>query len=285
MSCQGRIGLLFLFCAVMCCCLTLSRAAFAQNEAAALTGDDLISLLQRMHANIEANDKLAQQYACDDLVKESYFNKKGKKLRDYSEKDESLFVGGLPYYRIVEENGKPLKAQQQVTVQKHLDALSEHGKGFDFAFDIRAADPRNSFYSALPICCLATLFENRVLRHEQINGRDNLVVESMPKDNPEASTPKDRTALDWKETTWIDVEDLMPTRYEVELLHDRSYMLKGTTERREFLRMEGTSDSNNRSTGTVWLWHYTNGHYRLKGSRGPYFLTAKDTSYNFKKLR
>src|SRR5271157_1264297 len=186
MSCQSRIGSLLLFCAVMWCGLTLNRAAIAQKEAAALTGEDLISLLQHMHANIVANDKLAQQYTCDDLVQESYFNKKGKKIREYSEKDESLFVGGLPYYHIVEENGKPLSAQLQVSVQKHEDALSKLGKEFDFVFDIREADPRYSFYSALPICCLATLFENRVLRHEQINGHDNLVVESVPKTNPDA---------------------------------------------------------------------------------------------------
>ena len=196
MSFQSKTGSLLLFCVVMCCGLMISRAAIGQKEAAALTGEDLISLLQRMHANIVANDKLARQYVCDDLVKESGLNKKGKKIWDYSEKDESLFVGGLPYYRIVEENGKPLSAQQQVTVQKHLDTLSELGQGFDFSFDLRDSDPCYSFYSALPICCLATLFENRVLRHEQINGRDNLVIESVPKANPDAVTPVERTSLD-----------------------------------------------------------------------------------------
>jgi hypothetical protein len=268
----------------MCCGLIISRAAIAQKEVAAFTGEDLISLLQRMHANIEANDKLAQQYACDDLVKESYFNKKSKKLRDHSEKVETLFVGVLPYHHIVEENGKPLNAQKLVSEQKHQDALSDLGRGFDFSFDLRESDPRSSFYSALPICCLVTLFDNRVLRHEQINGRDNLVVESVPKANPDAVTPVERTALDWKETTWIDVDDQMPTRYEVELLPDRSYMLKGTAERREFLRMEGTSDSKGRTTGTVWLWNYSEGHTSLKGSRGLLFITFEDTSYNFKKF-
>jgi len=285
MSCQGRIGSLLLFSVVTCCGLTISGAAFAQKEAAALSGEELISLLQHMHANIKANDKLAQQYACDDLVQESYFNKKGKKLRDDSEKVETLFVDGLPYHHIVEENGKPLNDRKLVSEQKHQDAPSELGKGFDFAFDIRAADPRNSFYSALPICCLATLFENRVLGHEQINGRDNLVIESVPKVNPDAVTSVERTALDWKETTWIDVDDLMPTRYEVELLHDRSYMLKGTTERREFFRLEDTSDPNGRSTGAVWLWRFSEGHSRLKGSRGLLVIMFEDTSYNFKKFK
>jgi hypothetical protein len=62
-------------------------------------------------------------------------------------------------------------------------------------------------------------------------------------------------------------------------------MLKGTTERREFFRLEDTSDPNGRSTGAVWLWRFSEGHSRLKGSRGLLVIMFEDTSYNFKKFK
>jgi hypothetical protein len=285
MSCQSRIGSLFLFCGVICCGLVLSRDAIAQKDAATLTDEDLISILRRMHTNIVANDRIAQQFACDDFVQKSFFNRKGKKLGDYTEKFESLFVDGLPYIHKVEENGRSLSAQKLVSEQKHQDALSELGKGFDFVFDLRDGNPHDNIYSALPICCLAGLFENHVLRHEMVDGRDTLVVESLPKASQGAASPVDRTSLDWKETTWIDLDDLMPARIEAVLLNDKGFLLKGTTEQREFLRWQDPSDKNGSPPQTVWLWRRTLAHSILKFLLNLQFQTFEDTSYNFKRFK
>jgi hypothetical protein len=136
----------------------------------------------------------------------------------------------------------------------------------------------------LPICCLAILFKNRILRHEQINGRDNLVVESRPKFNPGTASPHDRTALDWKETTWIDVNDLIPTRYQVELLKDKNWLLKGSRDRRDYIRMDYKSDPNAPPTCTVWLFQSGADHAVLKGSDGILVIDSDDTAYNYKKF-
>jgi len=76
---------------------------------------------------------------------------------------------------------------------------------------------------------LNALFDNHVVRHETINGRDNLVIESVPKSGIGPSLTQEGTALDWKETTWVDVGYVMPTRIEAELLNDKGFLLKGTT--------------------------------------------------------
>jgi hypothetical protein len=263
----------------------ISLAAIAQKETTTPADDNLFSVLQRMHVNLVENNELARQYACDDSVHETYFNKSGKKTGEKSEKVESLFVGGMEYHHIVEQNGKPLSDQKLISEQKHQDALSELGADFDFVFDLRDGNPRDSIYSALPICCLTSLFENRILRHDQINGRDNLVVESVPLGNPAVTSDVYRTALDWKQTIWIDTEYLMPTRYEVELLHDKDFLLKGSINRHEFVRFEETSDTKDRPPQKVWLESYSEGQFHLKFLWERLFETFEDTSYNYRKFR
>jgi len=245
---------------------------------------DLSALLQRVHANVVANDELASQYVCNDRTHTVTLGKSGKKIRDFTAKFEFAVIDGLPYIHKVEENGVPLSARKMAAEQKHQDSLSPFRRGVDFVFDLRDGNPRDSVYSALPICCLATLFENRVLRHEQINGRDNLVIESVPNNNAKLSSPEERTALDWMETTWIDAEDMIPTRYDVELLNDKSFLLKGSTERREFFRLEDSSDRTAHQPQAVWLESYKEDRSNMKFFGRLQFQTFEDASYNFKKF-
>jgi hypothetical protein len=281
---RSGISTAILLCAVLSGGLALGRPASAQMNTPNPGGEDLAALLHRMHSNVVANDKLANQYACNDQTHTVTLGKNGKKIRDFTAKFEFAVIDGLPYVHKVDENGVPLSAKRMETEQKHQDALSQIRRGMDFAFDLRDGNPRDSVYSALPICCLATLFENRVLRHEQINGRDNLVIESVPKAYANPSSPDDRTALDWKETTWIDMDDLVPTRYDVELLNDKRFLLKGSTERREFFRLEEAVDSAGHPARTVWLETYKEAHSILKFFWQLQSQTFEDTSYNYKKF-
>jgi hypothetical protein len=201
---RRRLLLLLLFSSTAWQTLVASPAT--QPKPAVISDRDLSDLLRQMHANLRANEELAQQYVCDDSVHEEYFNKSGKKTAEKSEKIESVFVNGLLYHQIVEQNGKPVPPKKQLSLQRHEDAITELGDGFDFIFDLRDGNPKDSIYSALPICCLNTLFDNHLVRHETINGRDNLVIESTPKSSVGVSSAPGATALDWKETTWVDVE-------------------------------------------------------------------------------
>jgi hypothetical protein len=268
--------------------LALSQTAVPQKETDALAGENLIALLHQMQTNLKANDILARQYASDEESHAISLNQKGKTVWELSEKFESTFVGGLPYHHMVEHNGKPLGAKKLASEQKRQDALSELGLVREFALDIRGLSPQDAIHSALPICCLATLFNNRVLGHEQINGRDNLVVESVPKANANPTSPEDKTALDWKETTWIDVGDLVPTRYEVELLNDKGSLptlLKGSKERDNYFRLEKTFDTKDYSSETVWLHSSSEGHLNLKCLWQREFETWKDTEYNYRRFK
>jgi hypothetical protein len=276
---------LLLCCAICICGLILSPVAIAQGEPTTLTGKDLAALLQRMHINIKANDELARHYASDETQHMVSLNQKGKKIWEYSTKYECANVGGKPYNHMIEENGMPLSAKRLEAEQKRQDILSDLVIGHGFVLDIRGLSPQDAIHSVLPICCLSTVFDNRVLRHEQINGRDNLVIESVPKANAIPFTLDEKTALDWKETTWIDVNDLIPARYEVELLNDKNYLLKNSKLRRDFSRLEKALDPNDRSSETVWLQSREEGHFNLKFFWYRQFETYEDTSYNYKRFK
>ena len=279
---------LLLFSAVCFGGLALGRTTIAQSEPSAPAGEELTALLQRVHANMMANDKIAKQYASDETTHAVTLNQKGKKIWEYSAKYECAVVNGMPYNHMVEENGAPLSAKRLEAEQKRQDVLSELDIAHGFVIDIRNLSPQDAIRSTLPICCLADLFDNRVLRHEQINGRDNLVVESMPKANAYPSSPEEATALDWKETTWIDVLDLIPARYEVELLKDKDTLpklLKGSKERRDFVRLEKIFDSKDRLSETVWLQSNLEGHFNMKCLWSRQFETWESTEYNYKRFK
>jgi hypothetical protein len=238
-----------------------------------------------MHEKVVANDELARQYASDEKTHAISWNQRGKKIWEYSARYECTNISGLPYNHMVEENGLPLSAKRLAAEQRRQNTLSKLGLGQDFVLDVRNLDPHAGIRSALPICCLATLFDNRVLRHEQINGRDNLVIESVPKRKATPSSQEERTAFDWKETTWIDAGDLIPARYEVELLHDKGPLLKGSQFRRGFFRLEEASKTKDESSKTVWLQSDSGGHFNIKFYWYRQLETWEDTSYNFKKFK
>jgi hypothetical protein len=77
----------------------------------------------------------------------------------------------------------------------------------------------------------------------------------------------------------------MPTRYEVELLHDKDFLLKGSINRHEFVRFEETSDTKDRPPQKVWLESYSEGQFHLKFLWERLFETFEDTSYNYRKFR
>jgi hypothetical protein len=266
--------------------LVLSGTMNSQSETVTPTGAELIVLLRQMQANMRVNDVLARQYVCDDTVHTFAVNQKGKKIRDYSAKFESQVVDGQEFNRIVfeEQNGKATSAEKLRSHQKHIDVVNNLGSDFDFVFDLRDGNPRDSVYSALPICCLSTLFNNRILRHEQINGRDNLVIESVPKASSSAASPVEKTSLDWTETTWIDVNDRMPTRIEVELLNDKNFLVKGSKEKREFFKLESTPDRDGHPASAVWLLGRIEDQSALKFLWQRQFSTFEDISDNCRRF-
>ena len=273
--------------AICCCAHLFIGAASSQQPSSASANDDLNALLKRMEANSRVNAQFAARYTYDVTRDIKTYNRKGKLIHHLSDRFVCVIIDGVAYNRVVEENGQPVDGKEPIAEQKRQDAIGKlsKGKGYDFVFELIELNPREYIYSDLPISYLDTLFDNRVAGYELINGRDNLVVESTPKINANPASDRARTALDWKETTWIDVEDAMPTRYEAELLRDKNYLLKGSTSRCEFARLPVTQSENSHWPENVWMVHGWIAHYSWRMFRITNSSVSQADFYNYERFQ
>jgi len=203
---------------------------------------------------MQTNGQVEKQYVHDFERHLTEPDKNGKIIWQETQKFESVFVNNMWYRRELERNGKVLTDKQQETSQERLDVVSGLEEDYDFLIEPLHGNAANSFRSKLPHSYLTTLFDNKLLRHESIHNRDVLVIESLPRAEAHPASDLERSALDWKETIWVDAEDAMPVRYKAELLVDkRGSLRKGSTSQVEFVRLEDLPDSSGSSPRYVWL--------------------------------
>jgi hypothetical protein len=257
------------------------RAGPAQSPATAPV--DLPALLARMKTAMHANARLAQQYTSDELWHNLNYNKKAKLTDDESARYENVFVEGLPYHRKVEQNGKPLTGKAAEKEEARYEKAVRERRSLSLQ-QKRSLFHFTTHYYSWPLCCLATLFENCIVRHELVNGRDTVVVESTPKAGAHPANDNERSSLDWKETTWIDVAEAMPARIEVALLTDTSHMEKGATNRIEFTRIDDDSAGADKPTSVVWLQSHFLATFHFKAMWMNLSGTSEQTWSNFKRF-
>jgi hypothetical protein len=246
------------------CVLILLPCLRAPAQAAGIRNDSasLAALLDRMKTNMPRNGVLSQQYTSVELWHNVNFDKSGKKTLDESAKFENVFVEGLPYRKKVEENGKPLTGKTAEEEQRRYDkAISERKK---MSMEEKRRGLHLTFTFSWPLCCLTTLYDNRVVGHETISGRETIVIESTPKPDARPASEMEKSALNWRETTWIDVADAMPAQIEVESLKDVGHMAKGMTTRAEFERMVDTAGSATELERAVWLQRSVVSRFQFK---------------------
>jgi hypothetical protein len=192
-------------------------------------------------------------------------------------------VEGLLYRHKVEHDGKPLSGKEAAEEEKHYEeAVAERramksGRGLHLLWRTYQFDP--------PTSHLQTLFDNRVLRTEMVNGRETLVVESTPKPDAKPKNQGEKSSLDWKQTTWIDLRDAVPARTEMEQLHDHKSFLKGSTMKTDFSRRVEEAVDEGEPERAVWLqtethWEMGVKIYWLRGS-----VKGETTWTNFKKFQ
>jgi len=267
--------------ALGCILAAITLLVKVQSQEPSPSAPDLSSLLVRVNANMTENFKCAQQYTSDELWHNVNYDKNGKKTEDESAKFENIFVEGLPYRRKVEANGKPLDPKEAAAELKRYDQAVEQRRAM--TTDEKRHTLHLSFHSSFPLCCLAKDFNNRIVGHESIEGRDMLVVESEPKPDAHPFSEEEKSALDWRETTWIDTADAMPARIRVESLKDRGHFAKGMTMTLEFTRViDQPADVH--PERAVWLESGMASKFQFKmlwfGASG----TTDETYSNFKKF-
>ena len=249
----------------------------------AQTRDGLMTLLDRMERNLKVNDLEALQYTNDELYENRNFDKHGKVTVDETSRYETVFVEGLPYRRKVEENGKPLRGKQAAAEAKRYEETVAARRQMEVEAKRRSMLSR-TWHFELPLRYLPRLFDNRVVSHEQVDGRDVVVVESTPRVGAIGSSAAEQSALRKKETTWVDAEDAMPVRVEMTQLVDGE-LLAGSTFRFDYERRKETLAKASEGSAPVWLIH----HADMKGAGKFYWMTlrfeSEQTYTNYRRFR
>lgn len=260
--------------------ISILSAAGVGAQAPAASPIDLPALLTRMETAMQANAKLAQQYTSDEFWHNLNYNKKGKTTDDESARYENVFVEGLPYRRKVEENGKPLTGKAAEKEEARYEKAVQERSGLSMQ------QKRGLFHTTThyewPLCCLATLFDNRIVGRELLNGRDTVVVESTARPGAHPANDNEKSSLNWKETTWIDVADAMPARIQVELLTDTSHMEKGEINTLDYIRIANASTGSN--PPAVWVQSHFLARFKFKMMWIAVSGTTEQTWSNFKQF-
>jgi len=237
---------------LLLCLHSIAPTARAQVALGAFSEPDFPKLLANMQANLKANRESELEYTSFELYHNQNWDKSGKLTLDESEKFENIPIEGILYRHKIEHNGKPLAGKEAEEEQKRYDkaiaerrAMTPEQKRMSFHLTVH--------FHQLPVCCLGTLFDNRILRREQWNGRDTLVIESTPSPEAKPANNDEKSALNWKETTWIDLADEMPVRIEATLLADVDPMKRGNSLILEYQRVLGRSEKDGQPGKPVWL--------------------------------
>jgi hypothetical protein len=129
------------------------------------------------------------------------------------------------------------------------------------------------------------MFNNRLVRHEQIDGRDTVVMESIPRSDVAPATQEEATAIIWKQTTWVDTEDLIPVRIEMESVKDFDEMRTGSKVSEEYVRVQEAATTSNPDGRAVWLAKRATGKYFYKVLWAFQVADVESIYSNFKRFR
>ncbi len=162
---------------------------------------------------------------------------RGKLLTDYAAKYEVIFVEGLPYRRLVEENHSPLSglaAAQEA--QRYDQTFAERSH---MSIDQKRDYLRRPWNVDVPLPQLLGLFNSTIVGEDVVEGRPAIIIESTPRPDAHPADEEERRALHKRVKLWIDREDLVASRIEATLVADDALMKSGTVARIDFERKAG----------------------------------------------
>ena len=162
---------------------------------------------------------------------------RGKLLTDYSARYEVIFVQGLPYRRLVEENHRPLgPAAAAQETQRYNQTFAERS---NMSIDQKRDYLRRPWNVDVPLPQLLGLFNSTIVGEDIVEGRPAIIIESTPRPDALPADEEERRAQHKKVKLWIDREDLIVSRLEATLVADDALMKAGTVAHIDFARRDG----------------------------------------------
>ena len=201
----------------------LCSPAFAQS----MVTPDPVALMRRSVAAEKANSAKAQQYTYRYYKVNIDFDKNGKESERRSETWDIIGLEGSTYRKLVMRNDKPLPPKekkreddrQQKEAERRRKETPEERRNRTLSFSY-------SFY--FPYARAADIYDLRYAGEEAVEGRPAYVVEGSPKPGFHPANDSEKESLNYRFKIWLDREDLVSSRIELEVIGDHSRMQKGS---------------------------------------------------------
>jgi negative regulator of sigma E activity len=194
--------------------LSFSHFAVAQDE------KDADSLLNRALNLLKTSEASKTRFTYSRLEHQRTFNTKGKQIGEITRLFEVTYLFDLEYTRLLEINGKPLQGRILEAEQKRYSDAYNQRKGLNA--QQRSELAKGKFKNVtFHMGELLTVYDNRVIGHEVVSGRNCVVIDAMPKASV-SDAPKRHAVL------WIDPANGEMLEFAFDLLADEDDLLKGS---------------------------------------------------------
>jgi hypothetical protein len=149
-----------------------------------------------------------------------YFNQKGKLLSKGTALYEIIYIADLEYKHLLEINGKALSGKALADEQKRYDDAVRERTALDANARAKLMHGKNIEVN-ITLWDIVTKFHNTVVEHPQLNGRDCLLIDSIPLDTV-ADVPRRHLRI------WLDPQKSEFLRMDFDLLADEGDILRGS---------------------------------------------------------
>jgi hypothetical protein len=191
--------------------------------AAAASGQDAREIVRQSVERDARNFERFRDYTFYELTEQKRYDKRGQLTSTETELHEVLILGGRPYERLLERNGKPLSEKEARKEQEKLDkeaAKRAKETERDRARYERERKEQRRFAREIPDAFTFTL-----LGEERIDGLPVWKIQAEPKPGYK---PKERRAAIFKNvrgTLWIEQAGYQWVRAEIDVIDTISWGL------------------------------------------------------------
>lgn len=229
---------------------------------------DLADVERRSSEAHKKNDPLAELYAYRERIVFTGLDKNGKQKDVRTETWDVIGLEGSSYRKLIQRDDKPLSAKEQKSEDKRLANETEKRRkenaerkngGFSRTYTLRFGPDSGH------------LFDISYAGEESIHGRPTHVLVGIPKESVQPANDNEKELLYYRMKRWIDKEDLIDAKVELEVIKPGSRMQIGSVFGTTFRRLDDG----------VWVAveisnDYDVRFFKIAGDRGTQIHTRSD---------
>lgn len=190
-------------------------------------GPDCVAILRQSVAAEQANRAKARNFSYQEHQVQRELDARGNEKDRVTKTWDVIPLEGSTYRKLVLKNDRPLPEKEQKkederlrkeTARRRAESAEERRKRlFNLSYSFRIPYPR-----------MADIYDLKCVREDMQDGHGVYVIEGVPKPDFVPGTPDEKEALNFRTAVWIEKQELVPIRFDLEVIGDHSRMKKGS---------------------------------------------------------